>query len=56
MARRKITDMPKKDMTINVAQSTFDWVERVSKATGKSRAWIIEDILLDNLPEEYQNA
>jgi hypothetical protein len=52
--RRPDSPEPKRYMTLNVAQSTFEWIERVVKATGKSRSWIIEDILLDNLPEEYQ--
>jgi hypothetical protein len=51
--RRPETDEPKKDMTLNVSQRTFDWVNRVAKAEGKSRSWIIEEILLDNLPEEF---
>jgi hypothetical protein len=51
--RRPETDEPKKDMTLNVSQRTFDWVNRVAKAEGKSRSWVIEEILLDNLPEEY---
>jgi hypothetical protein len=51
--RRPETDEPKKDMTLNVSQRTFDWVNRVAKAEGKSRSWIIEEILLDNLPEGY---
>jgi hypothetical protein len=52
--RRPETDEPKKDMTLNVSKKTFDWVNRVAKAEGKSRSWVIEEILLDNLPEEYQ--
>jgi len=51
--RRPETDEPKKDMTLNVSQRTFDWVNRVAKAEGKSRSWIIEELLLDNLPEEF---
>jgi hypothetical protein len=51
--RRHETDEPKKDMTLNVSQRTFDWVVRTAKAEGKSRSWIIEEILLDNLPEEF---
>jgi hypothetical protein len=51
--RRPETDEPKKDMTLNVSQRTFDWVNRVAIAEGKSRSWIIEEILLDNLPEEF---
>jgi predicted transcriptional regulator len=53
--RRPETDEPKKDMTLNVSQRTFDWVNRVAKAERKSRSWIIEELLLDHLPEEYQN-
>lgn len=52
--RRPNTQEPKRDMTLKVSQSTFEWVERVVKATGKSRSWVIEDILLDNLPVEHQ--
>jgi metal-responsive CopG/Arc/MetJ family transcriptional regulator len=52
---RKATKVPKRYMTVNLSQTTFDWVDRVCKATGKNRSWVIEDILLDNLPEAYQN-
>jgi hypothetical protein len=51
--RRPETDEPKKDMTLNVSQRTFDWVVRTATAEGKSRSWVIEEILLDNLPEEF---
>jgi hypothetical protein len=51
--RRPETDEPKKDMTLNVSQRTFDRVVRTATAEGKSRSWVIEEILLDNLPEEF---
>lgn len=54
--RRPITNIKKRDMTLNVAESTFEWIERACKAAGKSRSWLIEEILLDNLPEYHQNA
>jgi hypothetical protein len=53
MARRAVTEGEKKDMTIVVNKETFDWIERTKKATGKSRSWIVEEILVDNLPVEY---
>ena len=52
--RRPMTDEPKRDMTLNVSARTFEWVQRTAKAMGKSRSCVIEDILLDHLPEEYQ--
>lgn len=52
--RRDKTEEPKKNLMIVVSQKTFDWVVRTAKAEGKSRSWVVEEILLDNLPEEYQ--
>jgi len=53
--RRPVINAPKKDMTLNVLKSTFEWVNRAAKARGVSRSCLIEEILIDNLPEAYAN-
>jgi predicted DNA-binding protein len=53
--RRPATMFAKRNTAINMSKSTYDWLERVCKATNKSKSWIVEDILLDNLPEQYQS-
>ena len=53
--RRANSEIPKKDMTLVVSKDTFEWVTRTAKAQNKSRSCVIEEILLDNLPEEFQN-
>jgi len=51
---------PRKDClnyaSVALSRFTKEWLDNTSKATGKSRAWIIEDALLDSLPEEYMPA
>jgi hypothetical protein len=53
MKRRQETDSPKRDMTLVVLETTFDWVNRVATAQNRSRSAVIEELLIDNLPEEY---
>jgi hypothetical protein len=45
----------RKEMNVSVSRATYEWVERAAKSRAISKSALVEDILLDGLPEEFQN-
>jgi len=41
-------------ISVYIPENIKKWIERTIKGEEKNKSWVVEDALLDGLPEKYQ--
>jgi len=51
---RRNADIRMVRISVYIPENIKKWIERTIKGEEKNKSWVVEDALLDGLPEKYQ--